>query len=68
MPPTVKYVLRGARPNEEDGKPLKLIVPQYGLCMVRQLCVLIDTILPQKPPSENSQLEPIFLFCLVFIY
>ena len=68
VPPTVKYVLRGARPNEEDGKPLKLIVPQYGLCMVRQLCVLIDTILPQKPPSENSQLEPIFLFCLVFIY
>lgn len=67
VPPCIKYVLKGARGNEEEGVPLKLIIKQYGASMVRQLCTLLDSMIPKtNPPTEITQLEQLFVFCVIW--
>ena len=67
MPPCLKYILKGAKGNEEEGIPFKLIVPQYEAAIVNQLTNLLDSCLVDLEvlPSEAAQLESIFTFCLV---
>ena len=59
MPPCLKYILKGAKGNEEEGIPFKLIVPQYEAAIVNQLTNLIDSCLIdlESIPSEAAQLE-----------
>ena len=68
MPPCLKYILKGAKGNEEEGIPFKLIVPQYEAAIVNQLTNLLDSCLVDLEvlPSEAAQLESIFTFCLVW--
>jgi dynein heavy chain len=67
VPACLKYVLKGAKGLEEEGVPLETIIKQYPTSMVRQLCTLLDALLPKlNPPGETNQLEPVFAFCLVW--
>ncbi|MCQ2815655.1 MAG: hypothetical protein MJ252_00165 [archaeon] len=68
MPAALKYILKGAKGNEEEGTPFKLIAPQYQASMVNQLCNLIDACLYglDQIPTESSQLESLFIFCVVW--
>ena len=68
MPPCLKYILKGAKGNEEEGIPFKLIVPQYEAAIINQLTNLIDSCLIdlEAIPTEAAQLESIFTFCLVW--
>jgi len=63
----IKYIEKGVKGNIEDGPPLKRIIKQYGASMIKQLCTLLDALLPKvNPPTEVSQLEPIFVFCMTW--
>jgi len=63
----IKYVEKGVKGNVEDGPPLKRIIKQYGASSIKQLCTLLDAMLPKvNPPTEVSQLEPIFVFCMTW--
>lgn len=45
------------------------ITPRTNLNLVRQLCDLVDSMLPepeQNPPEEFDQLEKFFIFCLTW--
>ena len=68
VPACLKYVLKGAKGNEEEGIPFKLIVPQYEASMVNQLCMLLDSCLIglENLPTEASQIESLFVFCVVW--
>ena len=68
MPACLKYILKGAKGNEEEGIPFKLIVPQYEASMVNQLCALLDSCLTglESLPTEASQIESLFIFCVVW--
>ena len=68
MPACLKYILKGAKGNEEEGIPFKLIVPQYEASIVNQLCNLLDSLLYdlETIPSESSQIESLFTFCVVW--
>jgi dynein heavy chain len=55
--------------NEELVAPLRFITPRTNLNLVQQLCTLIDAMLPEvdnDPPTEYSELEHLYLFCLVW--
>jgi dynein heavy chain len=68
MPACLKYILKGAKGNEEEGIPFKLIVPQYEAAIVNQLTNLLDSCLCdlEALPSEASQIESLFIFCVVW--
>lgn len=57
--------------GEDIVEPLQFITPRTNLNLVQQLCNLIDAILPEPdanppPPQEFSDLEKLFLFCLIW--
>jgi dynein heavy chain len=63
----IKYIEKGVKGNLDDGPPLKTIIKRYGASMINQLCTLLDSMLPPtNPPTEISQLEPIFAFCMTW--
>ena len=63
---SVKFILEGVD-GDEVGVTLKNATPRTGLNMVKQLCTMIDLLLPKEnPPSEADLLENLFVFCLIW--
>jgi len=63
----IKFIEKGIKGNLDEGPPFKRIIRQYGASMIKQLCILLDSMLPKSnPPTEISQLEPIFVFCMTW--
>jgi len=49
--------------------PLEMSLPRTNLNCVQQLCILMDSLLPdENPPQEFEQLEKLFIFCLVWSF
>jgi dynein heavy chain len=55
--------------GEELVEPLKLITPRTNVNVVKQLCDLIDSMLPepeQNPSDEFDKMDKFFIFCLIW--
>lgn len=71
VPDALAYIIHGQLGMQQVA-PLKTVIPQTGLNMVTQLCIMIDSIYPQleeevRPLDEEvdeNLLESIFLQCI----
>ena len=56
----------------EDADPvtlLEMVIQRTNLSCVKQLCTLIDSLLPEEnPQQEFEQLEKIYIFCLIWSF
>lgn len=55
--------------GEELVEPLKMITPRTNLNCVKQLCDLIDSMMPepdQNPNDEFDKMDKFFIFCLMW--
>jgi len=67
--PLIERIFEGVISEEGNLAPLRFITPRTNLNLVQQLCTMIDAILPDKdeePPQDIAELEPLYLFCLVW--
>jgi len=66
IPFCIDYVFEGTYQNETTD-PLKLVIPITSLCMITQLCCILDTMIPEgKVQVSENVLEGIFIFGIVF--
>jgi dynein heavy chain len=66
IPSCIDYIFEGTYQNETSD-PLKLVIPITSLCMITQLCCILDTMIPEgKIQASESVLEGIFIFGIVF--
>ncbi|KAI4469012.1 dynein heavy chain [Holotrichia oblita] len=71
IPDALAYIILGQLGMQQVA-PLKTIIPQTGLNMVTQLCIMLDSIYPQaedeirnpEDPVDENLLESIFLQCV----
>ncbi|KAK9891062.1 hypothetical protein WA026_013388 [Henosepilachna vigintioctopunctata] len=71
VPELLAYVIEGTLANRQVA-PLKTVIPQTGLNMVKQLCFVIDAILPQpaedtrnpEEPADTDAIEAVFVTSL----
>jgi dynein heavy chain len=71
VPVCIDRIFEGSVTGEDVIPPLQLITPRTNLNLVRQLCDLIDSMLPAPdaqppPPEEVDQLERLYIFCLIW--
>ena len=69
IPPAINRILDGAL-GEDIVEPLRFVTPQTNLNMVRQFCLLMDSMLPEDPDSntktETEDWEKLFIFCAIW--
>ncbi|ORX45970.1 hypothetical protein BCR36DRAFT_332447 [Piromyces finnis] len=66
IPSCIDYVFEGIFQGEIT-EPLQLVIPITSLCMISQLCCLLDTMIPEgKTQVSENVLEGIFIFCIIF--
>ena len=66
----VNRIYEGIIAEDADPvSPLQNSLPRTNLNSVKQLCTLMDALLPEEnPPQEFDQLEKIFIFCLIWSF
>lgn len=65
--PLVAFMTEGARGADIEIPP-RLVIPTSDLGMVRQLCTMLQTIIPTNSAPEPKVIEAIFLFCCVWSF
>jgi len=67
----IERIFEGNAGTDELVAPLRFISPRTNLNCVKQLCDLIDSMLPEPdqnnpPPEEIEQLDRFYIFCLIW--
>jgi dynein heavy chain len=62
----IRRIIEGAT-DDEILAPLSQATPRTGLNLVKQLCTMIDLMLPtENTPQEPDLLENMYIFCIVW--